>query len=145
MMGLFREERINITDYFRLFERMCPWSPRDTWRSPEGTEKGTSWAAPVLLGWAGLLGHRELMAAAALQRDSSAQEQLLCTRSRAEGSACSTEGTGTRQREGNTVWGGRMLRCHLERNLQRYEARGYRALHLQILVGSQTAVTLQIQ
>lgn len=60
------------------------------------------------------------MEAAVLQRDSSAQEQLLCTRSRAEGSACSTEGTGARQREGKDNMGWRMLRDHLERNLHKY-------------------------
>jgi len=45
-----------------------------------GAEQGRPWAGPLLLSWAGLLGPRGAPGKrAALQRDSSAQEQLLCT------------------------------------------------------------------
>ena len=39
-----------------------PCSPRDVSRDARGAEQATPWAEPLLLSWAGLLGHRELMA-----------------------------------------------------------------------------------
>ena len=53
----------------------------------------------LLLSWAGLLAQRQLLARAALQRDSSAQEQLLCTAQQGWGIACSRPGTAQRHRE----------------------------------------------
>ena len=66
----------NIRDSFSLFHSRFPWSPRDTWREPQGGRESAAlgWSCAAELGWApgteGAHGKRD-----ALQRDSSAQEQ----------------------------------------------------------------------
>ena len=68
-----------MSDAFSLFPSRFPWSPRDTWREPRGGRESAAlgWSCAAELGWApgteGAPGNW-----AALQRDSSAQEQLLC-------------------------------------------------------------------
>ena len=69
----------NISDSSSLFHSSFPWSPRNISRESKGSRKrdGLGWSSAAELGWApaieGAHGSQE-----ALQRDSSAQEQLLC-------------------------------------------------------------------
>ena len=77
------------------------------------------WAGDVLLSWAGLLGTRGAPGKrAVLQRDSSAQEQLLCTAQQGWGHCL--QGTRAAERREGDVKGG-MLRADCERNLHNPE------------------------
>ena len=86
-----REESSGIAS--ACFTAGSPGAPGTHGGSPEGAEKVTPWAGPLLLSWAGLLGRRELMASrqrcreTALPRSSSSAK-----RSRAEGTACRHRG-----------------------------------------------------
>jgi len=69
----------NISDDFSLFHSQFTWNPRDTWREPRGDRESAAWgwSSAAELDWApGTEGARGNCTA--LQRESSAQEQLLC-------------------------------------------------------------------
>jgi len=73
------EVKRNISDCFSLYHSKFPWRSKDTSREPRGNREGAAlgWSSAVELGWApgndGDHGNQE-----AVQRDSCAQEQLLC-------------------------------------------------------------------
>ena len=50
-------------------------------------------SSPLLLSWAGLLGHKEFIQVAGQQRDSCAHEQLLCTKQKGWGRDLQETGT----------------------------------------------------